>query len=57
MIDWGINVALVLFITCTMNIILIISNIRQRHRMKGCIITARKRQEWVKRIDFMMNCF
>ncbi len=53
MIDWGINVALVLLITCTVNIILIISNIKQRHRMKTRIITARKSQQWVNNELFL----
>ena len=49
-IDWSINVASVLFITCVMNIVLIFFNIKQRHRMKSSIITAGRSQHWVKRI-------
>jgi hypothetical protein len=56
MIDWGFNVGFVLLITCVVNIMLIISNIRQRDRMKRAIITARNSQQWVKksRIVFLM---
>jgi hypothetical protein len=59
MIDWGFNVGFVLLITCVVNIILIFSNIHQRDRMKRAIITARKSQEWVKRIEsfFIINSF
>ncbi len=49
MIDWSVNVGLVLVITCIMNIILIVLNIKQRHRMKRSIITTRNRQQWVKK--------
>ncbi len=52
MIDWSINVGFILLITCVVNIMVIISNIHQRDRMKRAIITARKSQEWVKRIVF-----
>ncbi len=47
LIDWSINVAFVLFITCLMNIILIICNTKQRQRMKRTIITAGNRKQWV----------
>ncbi|CAF3750886.1 unnamed protein product [Rotaria sp. Silwood1] len=47
LIDWGINVVLVFFITCIINVILIVNNIKQRHRMKTSIVTARKSQQWV----------
>jgi hypothetical protein len=47
MTDWGINVVVVLLITCIVNIILIVSNIKQRHRMRRSIVTARKSQQWV----------
>ncbi len=59
MIDWGFNVGFVLLITCVVNIVLIISNIRQRDRMKKAIITARNSQQWVKksRITFFSDQF
>jgi hypothetical protein len=58
MIDWSINVGFILLITCVVNIMVIISNIQQRHRMKRAIITARKSQQWVKRIEsFFYNKF
>ena len=48
LIDWSMNVALVLVITCIVNVVLIIRNIEQRHRMRRTIITARKSQQWVR---------
>ena len=48
MIDWGINVLLVLLVTSIVNIVLIICNIQQRHRMRRRIITIRKSREWVR---------
>ncbi len=47
LIDWIINVVLVLLITCIVNVMLIFINIKQRYRMKRSIITVGKRKHWV----------
>lgn len=47
MVDWSFNVAFMLLVTCVMNMLLIVLNIRQKYRMKTSIITAGKSQQWV----------
>jgi hypothetical protein len=42
------NVLCVVFFTLILNLILIIRLIMQRHRMKRCIITANRSQQWVR---------
>ena len=49
LIDWCINVIAVLLVTCVMNIVLIVCNAQQRHRMKRLIINAGNTQQWVSR--------
>jgi len=51
--DWCFNVVFFLLVTCIVNVILIITNIRQRQRMKRLIITAHNTQQWV--IQFILK--
>ncbi|CAF0742429.1 unnamed protein product [Adineta ricciae] len=57
LIDWGINVVLVLGITCFVNIVIIIRNIIQRGRMKRLIITAGNRQQWHRTLRLSFQLF
>jgi hypothetical protein len=52
------NVLCMVFFTFIINLILIIRNVTQRHRMKRCIITAGRSQQWVRTvISFFSNIF
>jgi hypothetical protein len=44
------NVLCAVFFTFIINLILIIRNVMQRHRMKRSIITARRSQQWVRTV-------
>ncbi|CAF4484310.1 unnamed protein product [Rotaria sp. Silwood1] len=56
-IDWLFNVVLVLLITCVMNIILIVVNIKQRYKMKKSIITVGNSQRWRRTIKLSVQVF
>jgi hypothetical protein len=51
LVDWMMNVVVVLLITCTFNIILIVCHFQQRHRMKRSIVTTGKSRQWVRIIS------
>lgn len=49
--DWIANVACIVSIIFIVNIILIARHLIQRHRLKRVVITAIRRQHWVRIID------
>jgi len=49
------NVLCVILVTFVINLILITRHIIQRHRMKGCIITTNRKQQWVRIVAIVIQ--